>query len=66
MGCVLRLRLDWLPDLAWLESGLGGSGLGRETPLKLWQWGRSSSWLWESAMDPLLEWEVCERLWGCG
>lgn len=65
-GGVLRLRLDWLPDLAWRESGFGGKGLGREPPLKLWQWGRSSSWLRESAAEPLLEWEEWAWPRGCG
>lgn len=56
-GAVLRLRLDWLPDLPWTESGFGARGLGRELLLKLWQWGSSSSWLRESAVEALLEWE---------
>ena len=65
-GCALRLRLDWLHDLAWPGSGLGGRGLGRIPPLKLWQWGSSSSWLWDRAVGPLLDWEAWDRLWGCG
>lgn len=52
------LRLDWLPDLGWFVSGLGGGALGREPPLKLWQWGSSSSWLRDEALPRL------ECAWG--